>query len=40
MTNKGFTMVDKYLKTEQYGPGMMWSDGLKPDPIFVSVWKR
>lgn len=33
-------MIDKLLKTDKFGPGMNWSDGLKTDPIFVSVWKR
>lgn len=40
MNNNGFKMVDKFLKNEQYGPGMNWGDGLKTDPIFVSVWKK
>ena len=28
-----------FTKEEQYGPGINWGDGLKSDPIFVSVWK-
>jgi hypothetical protein len=40
MTSKGFKMVDKYLKNDIYGPKMIWQDGVKTDPIFVSVWKR
>ena len=40
MTSNGFTMVDKHLKTDIYGPKMKWRDGVRTDPIFVSVWKR
>lgn len=40
LLSSGFNMEDKYLKTEKYGPGMNWSDGLQTDPIFVSTWKR
>tara|TARA_B110000259_G_scaffold184524_1_gene231757 strand:+ start:1616 stop:2194 length:579 start_codon:yes stop_codon:yes gene_type:complete len=36
---KGYKCKYVYLKKEQYGPGMNWCDGLKSDPIFVSVWK-
>ena len=36
---KGYKCEDSYLKTDRYGPGMNWDDGLKSDPIFVSVWK-
>lgn len=39
LENKGFECKDIYSKTEKYGPGMRWSDGLQSDPIFVSVWK-
>lgn len=40
MNNNGFKMVDKFLKNEKYGPGINWADGVKTDPIFVSVWKK
>ena len=40
LLNKGFKCHDVYLKTETFGPGMNWADGLKTDPIFVSVWKK
>lgn len=40
MLENGFIMKDKFLKTERYGPGMNWNDGVKTDPIFVSVWKK
>jgi|TARA_Y100000389_G_scaffold28000_1_gene23978 hypothetical protein len=40
LINKGFKREDIYLKNETHGPGMNWPDGLKSDPIFVSVWKR
>ena len=40
MTQSGFTMKDMFLKTDRYGPGMNWCDGLNTDPIFVSVWKK
>jgi len=36
---KGYKCEDIYLKNERYGPGMNWFDGLKSDPVFVSVWK-
>ena len=36
---KGFECKDVYSKTDEYGPGMQWPDGLQSDPIFVSVWK-
>ena len=40
MTQSGFIMKDMLLKTDRYGPGMNWHDGLNTDPIFVSVWKK
>ena len=40
MTQSEFTMTDAFLKNEQHGPGINWSDGLNTDPIFVSVWKK
>jgi len=40
MTQSGFTMKDMFLKTDRYGPGINWSDGLNTDPVFVSVWKK
>lgn len=40
MKDNNFIMVDKFLKIYKYGPGMSWSDGVKTDPIFVSVWKK
>ena len=40
METNGLKMVDKYMKTDKFGPGMNWTDGLTSDPIFVSVWKK
>jgi len=40
MTNSGFNMTSQYLKTDKYGPGDNWVDGVIGDPTFVSVWKR
>ena len=40
MTQSGFTMEDMFLKNDRYGPGINWIDGLKTDPVFVSVWKK
>lgn len=40
LTQSGFKMEDMFLKTERYGPGMNWADGVNTDPIFVSVWKK
>ena len=40
MTDHHFYLVDKFLKTDKYGPGKNWSDGVKGDPVFVSVWKN
>ena len=40
MEKNNFKMIDKLLKTDKFGPGMNWNDGIKTDPIFVSVWKR
>ena len=40
MTQSGFTMEDMFLKNDRYGPGINWNDGLKTDPVFVSVWKK
>jgi hypothetical protein len=40
METNGLKMVDKYMKTDKFGPGMNWTDGLRSDPIFVSVWKK
>jgi FkbM family methyltransferase len=33
-------LSDKHLKTDNYGPGSHWRDGVIGDPIFVSVWKK
>lgn len=40
MRQNGLVKVDEYLKTDTHGPGPNWIDGLKSDPIFVSVWKK
>ena len=40
MEQERFTCVCKYLKTSAFAPGMDWPDGVKEDPVFVSVWKR
>lgn len=40
MNKNGFKMIDKYMKNDKYGPGINWSDGVKTDPIFVSVWEK
>lgn len=40
MEKNNFKMIDKFLKTDKFGPGIDWCDGIKTDPIFVSVWKR
>lgn len=40
MKSSGFKMTDKFLKTDKYGPGMGWGDGVRTDPIFVSVWEK
>jgi hypothetical protein len=40
MKKNGFSMIDKYMKNDKYGPGINWGDGINTDPIFVSVWKK
>lgn len=40
MNKNGFRMIDKYMKKDKYGPGINWADGVKTDPIFVSVWNK
>jgi FkbM family methyltransferase len=40
MGDCGFTLKTKYLKTSKHAPGMMWTDGVITDPIFVSAWER
>lgn len=40
MKVNSFFMIDKYMKTDEYGPGIDWIDGVKDDPIFISVWKK
>lgn len=40
LAGSGFEMTSHYLKTDKYGPGNNWGDGVIGDPIFVSVWKR
>ena len=40
MANNNFTIHDKYLKNDKYGPGNNWRDGVKTDPIFISVWNK
>ena len=38
MQKNNFKIQVPYLKTDQYGPGMSWKDGVIGDPIFVSAW--
>ena len=38
MQKNNFKIQVPYLKTDQYGPGMYWKDGIVGDPIFVSAW--
>lgn len=40
MKNNGFILKDKFLKNDKYGPGINWSDGVKEDIIFLSVWTK
>ena len=40
MKRNKFQIVDTYMKNDEYGPGMDWTDGVDTDDIFVSVWKR
>ena len=40
MYGNNFKLKDRFMKEDENGPGMNWSDGLKTDPIFVSVWTR
>jgi hypothetical protein len=40
MKQNNFKMTDKFLKTERFGPGINWFDGIRTDPIFVSVWEK
>ena len=44
MIENGFKMTDKFLKGKKYYgtsmPGLRWEDGLRSDPVFVSVWTR
>ena len=40
MANNNFSIHDKYLKNDKYGPGNNWRDGVKTDPIFISVWNK
>ena len=40
LKDNGFTLTDTHNKTDKFGPGMNWSDGIKTDPIFVSAWIR
>jgi FkbM family methyltransferase len=40
LTKNGLSLKTQYLKTSKYGPGRLWGDGLREDPIFVSAWER
>lgn len=40
MKKNNFIMVDKMNKGEKYCPNINWGDGVKSDPIFISVWKK
>lgn len=40
MSSNNFRKSDVYLKTDKYGPGQRWSDGVLADPIFISVWEK
>ena len=40
MSSNNFRKSEVFLKTEKYGPGQRWPDGIRSDPIFVSVWEK
>ena len=40
MKKHKFQITDKYMKSDKYGPGKNWSDGVRSDDIFVSVWEQ
>jgi len=40
MKKYNFKLVDKMLKSDKGCPGINWREGVKSDPIFVSVWKK
>ena len=40
MSSNSFRKIDVFFKTEKYGPGQGWVDGVQADPIFVSVWEK
>ena len=40
MSSNNFRKSEVFLKTEKYGPGQRWGDGVLSDPIFVSVWEK
>ena len=40
MKSNQFSNKSNYLKSDKYGPGNNWGDGVIGDPIFVSVWEK
>lgn len=40
MRKHKFRIIDQANKGEDGNPPINWSDGIKSDPIFVSVWKK
>ena len=43
MEKKGFKMTDKIMKTDKVVRNLHlenWCDGLRSDPIFISVWTK
>jgi len=40
MKSNNYKIKSTYLKSDKYGPGNNWSDGVIGDNIFVSVWSK
>lgn len=40
MKKNNFKIIDQMKKGEKYSPNINWKDGVRIDPIFVSVWKK
>jgi len=38
MKKKNYICASVYNKGTQYAPGILWNDGVKSDPVFVSAW--
>ena len=40
MMRNNYTCDVVYYKNDKFGPGIKWVDGVRTDPVFVSLWRK